>query len=48
MIQGIRSDIGEDSLEDEIIEMLAEAHIVATKSDTEGCHRLGKNGSTIV
>ena len=27
--------------------MLAEAHIVATKSDIEDCHRLGKNGSTI-
>ena len=28
--------------------MLAEAHIVATKSYTEDCHRLGKNGSTII
>ena len=28
--------------------MLVEAHIVATKSDIEDCHRLGKNGSTIV
>ena len=28
--------------------MLAETHIVATKSDIEECHRLGKNGSTIV
>ena len=27
--------------------MLAGAHIVATKSDIEDCHRLGKNGSTI-
>ena len=48
VIHGIPSDIGDDSLEDEIIEMLAETHIVATKSDIEGCHRLGKNGSTIV
>ena len=31
-----------------MIELLAEAHIVATKSDIEDCHRLGKNGSTIV
>ena len=28
--------------------MLAETHIVATKSDIEDCHRLGKNGSTNV
>ena len=28
--------------------MLAETHIVATKSYTEDCHRLGKNGSTII
>ena len=28
--------------------MLAEVHVVATKSDTEDCHRLGKNGNTIV
>ena len=28
--------------------MLAGAHIVATKSDIEDCHRLGKNGSTIL
>ena len=47
-IQGIPSDIGDDSLEDKVIEMLAEAHIVATKSDIDDCHRLGKNGSTIV
>ena len=39
---------GDDSLEDKVIELLAEAHIVATKSDIEDCHRLGKNGSTIV
>ena len=47
-IQGIPSDIGDDSLEDKVIEMLAEAHVVATKSDIEDCDRLGKNGSTIV
>ena len=47
-IQGISSDISDDSLEDKVIEMLAEVHIVATKSDFEDCHRLGKNGSTIV
>ena len=28
--------------------MLAQVHIVATKSDIEDCHRLGKNGNTIV
>ena len=28
--------------------MLAQVHIVATKSDMEDCHRLGKNGNTIV
>ena len=27
--------------------MLAEVQIVATKSDTKDCHRLGKNGSII-
>ena len=48
-IQGIPSDIiGDDSLEDKVIEMLAEDHIVAAKSDIEDCHSLGKNGSTIV
>ena len=47
-IQGIPSDIGDNSTEDKVIELLAEAHIVATKSDIEDCHRLGKNGSTIV
>ena len=47
-IQGIPSNIDDDSLEDKVIEMLAEAHIVATKSDIDDCHRLGKNGSTIV
>ena len=47
-IQGIPSDIGDDSLEDKVIEMLAEVHIVATKSDIEDCYRLGKNGNTIV
>ena len=47
-IQGIPSDIGDDSLEDKVIELLAEVHIVATKPDIEDCHRLGKNGSTIV
>ena len=45
---GIPSDIGDDSLEDKVIEMLAEAHIVATKSDIEDCHRLVKNGNTIL
>ena len=45
-IQGIPSDIGDDSLEDKVIEILAEVQIVATKSDIEDCHRLGKNGST--
>ena len=44
----IPSDIGDDSLEDKVIEMLAKAHIVATKSDIEDCHRLVKNGSTIL
>ena len=47
-IQGIPSEIGDDSLEDNVIEMLAKVQIVATKSDIEDCHRLGKNGSTIV
>ena len=47
-IHGIPSDIGDDSLEDKGIEMLAEVHIVATNSNTKDCHRLGKNGSTIV
>ena len=47
-IHRIPSDIGGDSLEDKVFEMLAETHIVATKSDIEDCHRLGKNGSTIV
>ena len=28
--------------------MLGEVDIVATKSDTEDCHRLGKSGNTIV
>ena len=28
--------------------MLAEVQIVTTKSDIEDCHRLGKNGSTMV
>ena len=28
--------------------MLAEADIVAAKSDIEDCHRLGKNGRTII
>ena len=28
--------------------MLVEVLIVATKSDIENCHRLGKNGNTIV
>ena len=40
-IQGIPSDIGDDSQEDKVIEMLAEAHIVATKSDIEDCHSTG-------
>ena len=31
-----------------MIEMLDEADIVATKSDIEERHELGKNGSTIV
>ena len=44
----IPSDIGDDSLEDKVIEMLAKVHIVATKSDIEDCHRLVKNGSTIL
>ena len=28
--------------------MLSEAHIVATISDIEDCHRLGNNGNTII
>ena len=28
--------------------MLGENDIVVTKSDTEDCHRMGKNGNTIV
>ena len=28
--------------------MFAEVHIVASKSDIEDCHRLGKNGITTV
>ena len=47
-IQGIPSDIGDDSQEDKVIQMLAEVQIVATKCNIEDCHRLGKNGSTIV
>ena len=47
-IQGIPLDIGDDSLEGKVIEMLADVHIVATNSDIEDCHRLSKNGSTIV
>ena len=47
-IQGIPSEIGDDYLEHKVIEMLFEAHIVATISDIEDCHRLGNNGSTIV
>ena len=43
-IEGLPSDIGDNSLEDKVIEMLAEGHIVARKSDIEDCHRLGKNG----
>ena len=31
-----------------MIDLLAEAHIVATRSNIEDCHRLGKNGITIV
>ena len=46
-IQVVPSDIGDDSLEYKVIEMLAEAHIVAKKSDIEDFHMLG-NGSTIV
>ena len=47
-VQGIPSDIGDDFLEDKVIEMLAEVQIMTTKPDIEDCHRLGKNGSTIV
>ena len=44
-IQGIPSDIGDDSIEDNVIEILAEVHLVATKSDIQDCYRLGKNGN---
>ena len=44
----VQADIGDDPLEDMVIEMLDEADIVATKSDIEERHELGKNGSTIV
>ena len=47
-IQGIPLDIGDDSLEYKVIEILAEAHIVTTKFDIEDCHRLSKHGSSIV
>ena len=47
-IQGVPSNIGDDSIKDKVLEMLAEVHIVATKSDIEDCHRLGQNVSTIV
>ena len=47
-IQGILSEINHDFLEDKVIEMLGEVDIVATKSNIEDCHRLGKNGNTIV
>ena len=47
-IQEILSDIDHDSLEDKVIELLAEVHIVVTKSDIEDCHRLGKNVNTIM
>ena len=47
-ILGVPSNIGDDSLKDKVIEMLAEVHIMATKSNVEDCHRLGQNVSTIV
>ena len=31
-----------------VIEMLGEVQILATKSDTDDCHRLEKNGNPIV
>lgn len=46
-ILGIPSDTDDDSLEDKVIEMLTEVHILAKKSDIEVCHRLDKNGNTI-
>ena len=47
-IQGIPSDINDNFLEDKVIEMLGEVDIVATKSDIDDCHRLGKNSNTTV
>ena len=47
-IQGIPSDINDNYLEDKVIEMFCEVDIVATKSDIEDCHRLGKNSDTIL
>ena len=47
-LQRIPSNIDDDSFEDKVIEMLAEIHTAATKSDIEDCHRLGGNGNTTV
>ena len=46
-IQRLQSDT-DDSLDDKVTEMLVEVHVVATKSNTEDCHILCKNGINIV
>ena len=46
-VQGITSDIDDDSLEDNVTEMLAGVWIVAAKLDIENCHKLG-NSNIIV
>ena len=41
-IQGIPSIVHGNLLEDKVIAIFSKLNITASKSDIEGCHRLGK------
>ena len=41
-IQGIPSNVSDDTLEDKVIDIFHSLNINVSKNDTEDCHRLGK------
>ena len=47
-IQGIRSQIADEKLEEKFIEVFVAMNIAITKNDVEDCHRLGKSSKSAI
>ena len=47
-IQGIRSQIADEKLEEKFIEVFVAMNIAITKNDVEDCHRLGKSSKSTI